>query len=236
MIEASRVSDKKWATIEINKASVNINKYRRFIERDWCMSLSLEDRVLDLARKEGILRPRDLASFGIPSDYLWRLHRKQKLERVGRGMYALPDGDTTEHHSLTEASRRVPHGRICLLSALRFHDLTTESPFEVWMAIDVKARRPIEALIPLRIVRFSGPALSSGIETHQIEGVEVKVYNPAKTVADCFKYRNKIGLDVALEALRDCWKRKLATADELWRYAQVCRVTRIMRPYMESLV
>jgi predicted transcriptional regulator of viral defense system len=145
------------------------------------MSLSLADRVLDLARKGGILRPRDLALFGIPADYLWRLHRKPKLERVGRGMYALPDSDTTEHHSLAEAARRVPHGRICLLSALRFHDLTTESPFEVWMA----------------------------------EGVEVKVYNPAKTVADCFKYRNKIGLDVALEALRDCWKRKLATADEL---------------------
>jgi predicted transcriptional regulator of viral defense system len=151
-------------------------------------------------------------------------------------MYVLPDGDTTEHHSLAEAARRVPHGCICLLSALRFHDLTTESPFEVWMAIDVKARRPTEALIPLRIVRFSGHALSAGIETHLIEGVEVKIYNPAKTVADCFKYRNKIGLDVALEALRDCWKRKLTTADELWHYAQICRVSRIMRPYMESLV
>jgi predicted transcriptional regulator of viral defense system len=195
-----------------------------------------EAKVLDLARERGVLRPRDLARADLPVDYLWRLYRKEKLERVGRGLYALPGADLTEHHTLAEAALRVPHGVICLLSALRFHDLTTQAPYEVWMAIDVKARRPKEEIIPLRIVRFSGEALTAGVEEHGVEGVSVKVYNPAKTVADCFKYRNKIGLDVALEALRDCWRKRLATADELWRYAEVCRVARVMRPYLESLV
>lgn len=200
------------------------------------MSQSLEMRVLDLARERGILRPRDLQLRGLPADYLWRLYRKDKLEKVGRGLYASPDADIGEHHSLVEAALRVPHGVVCLLSALRFHELTTQSPFEVWMAIEVKARRPKEKIIPLRIVRFSGEAFTAGVETHQVEGVGVRVYNPAKTVADCFKYRNKIGLDVAMEALRDCWRKKLATSDELWRYAEVCRVARVMRPYLELLV
>jgi predicted transcriptional regulator of viral defense system len=195
-----------------------------------------EAKVLDLARERGVLRPRDLARADLPADYLWRLYRKEKLERVGRGLYVLPGADLTEHHTLAEAALRVPHGVVCLLSALRFHDLTTQAPYEVWMAIDVKARRPKEEIIPLRIVRFSGEALTAGVEEHGVEGVSVKVYSSAKTVADCFKYRNKIGLDVALEALRDCWRQRLATADELWRYAEVCRVARVMRPYLESLV
>jgi len=123
-----------------------------------------------------------------------------------------------------------------LLSALRFHELTTQAPFEVWMAIDGKARAPKEEIIPLRIVRFSGKALTAGVESHSIDGVKIKVYNPAKTVADCFKYRNKIGLDVAVEALRDCWRKKSATADQLWHFAKVCRVANVMRPYLESVV
>jgi len=200
------------------------------------MIQTTEEMVLDLARQRGVLRPRDLAQKGLPPDYLWRLYRKEKLDRVGHGIYALLGADLTEYHSLVEAALRVPHGIICLLSALSFHELTTQLPFEVWMAIDVKARHPKEEIIPLRIVRFSGRALTAGVQTHSIEGVEVKIYNPAKTVADCFKYRNKIGLDVAIEALRDCWRKRLATADELFLYARVCRVERVMRPYMESLV
>lgn len=200
------------------------------------MTQTVEMKVLDLARERGVLRPRDLARADLPADYLWRLYRKEKLERVGRGLYAFPGADLTEHHTLAEAALRVPHGVVCLLSALRFHDLSTQAPYEVWMAIDVKARRPKEEILPLRIVRFSGEALTAGVEEHEVEGVSVKVYSPAKTVADCFKYRNKIGLDVALEALRDCWRKRLATADELWRYAEVCRVARVMRPYLESLV
>lgn len=200
------------------------------------MSVSAEKRVLDLATKTGILRPQDLQRKGLPTDYLWRLLQKEKLVKVGRGMYAIPGGGLSEHQTLVQAAVRVPHGVVCLLSALRFHDLTTQSPFEVWMAIDRKARFPKEDIIPMRIVRFSGKALTAGVEIHSIEGIKVKVYNPAKTVADCFKYRNKIGLDVAIEALRDCWRKKLATSDELWRYAKVCRVSRVMRPYLESIV
>jgi predicted transcriptional regulator of viral defense system len=199
-------------------------------------STSVEKRVLDLARKKGILRPQDLATKGLPKDYLWRLHRQSKLEKVGRGLYALPGAALSEHQTIVQAALRVPHGIVCLLSALRFHDLTTQSPFEVWMAIDFKARAPKEEIIPLRIVRFSGEALSAGVESHSIDDTRVKIYNPAKTVADCFKYRNKIGLDVAIEALRDCWRKKAATSDEIWRYAKVCRVSQIMRPYLESLV
>ena len=200
------------------------------------MSGSAEKKVLDLASKVGTLRPRDLQSKGLPPDYLWRLHQKEKLEKVGRGMYAIPGAGLSEHQTIVQAALRVPHGVVCLLSALRFHDLTTQSPFEIWMAIDGKARSPKEEIIPLRIMRFSGEALTAGVESHSIKGVKVKVYNPAKTVADCFKYRNKIGLDVAIEALRDCWRKKRATTDQLWHYAKVCRVARVMRPYLESLV
>ena len=197
---------------------------------------STEKKVLDFVRKGGILRPQDLQKKGLPSDYLWRLHKKGKLEKVGRGLYQVQGAELSEHQTVVQAALRVPHGIICLLSALRFHDFTTQSTFEIWMAIDVKARAPKEEIIPLRIVRFSGKALTAGVETHTIEGVNVKVYNPAKTVADCFKYRNKLGLDVAIEALRDCWRKKLATSDELWRYAKICRVARVMRPYLESVV
>lgn len=195
-----------------------------------------EKKVLALVRKAGIVRPQALQEKGLPADYLWRLHKQGKLEKVGRGMYVAPGAELSEHQTIIQAALRVPRGVVCLLSALRFHDVTTQSPFEVWMAIDVKARSPKEDIIPLRIVRFSGEALTAGIETHSIDGVDVKVYNPAKTVADCFKYRNKIGLDVAIEALRDCWRKKLATSDELWHYAKVCRVARVMRPYLESVV
>lgn len=197
---------------------------------------STERKILHLARNGRILRPRDLQAKKLPSDYLWRMHRQQKLQKVGRGMYASPEAPLSEHQTVVQAALRVPQGVVCLLSALRFHELTTQSPFEVWMAIDVKARAPKEEIIPLRLVRFSGKALTSGVERNLIEGVQVKVYKPAKTVADCFKYRNKIGLDVAIEALRDCWRKRKASADELWYYAKVCRVARIMRPYLESVV
>lgn len=194
------------------------------------------DRILKLARELGILRSRDLARYGIAREYLTRLTRAGLLERAGRGLYILPDAELTEHHSLAEAAKRVPTGIVCLLSALRFHELTTQAPFEVWLALPPTARHPRPGSPPLRVVRFSGLALNEGIEDHVIEGVRVRVYNPAKTVADCFKYRNKIGLDVALEALRETWRERRATMDELWRYAEVCRVATVMRPYLESLI
>jgi predicted transcriptional regulator of viral defense system len=187
----------------------------------------------------GILNARDLKAQGIPREYLWQLQRKGLLERVGRGIYRQHNWEVTENHSLVEAAQRVPRGVICLLSALRFYGLTTQVPFEVWIAIDRKAHRPNgssdDHLTPLNIVRFSGQALTEGVEEHTIEGVTVKIYGPAKTVADCFKYRNKIGVDVAVEALRDCWQKRRASADDLWRYAKICRVANVMRPYMEAI-
>ena len=183
-----------------------------------------------------MLRSSDLKPRGIPREYLSRLYHQGVLDRVGRGVYRLPEADLTEHHSLAEAAKFVPKGVVCLLSALRFHELTTQSPFEVWIAIDPKAHRPNGDGVPQRIVRFSGQALTAGVEEHQIEGVVVRVYSPAKTVTDCFKYRNKIGLDIALEALRDYSKSGRADADDLWKYAKVCRLTNVMRPYMEALL
>jgi predicted transcriptional regulator of viral defense system len=192
-------------------------------------------QVLDLAQEKGILRPRDLAVHGIAREYLRRLSDRGLLVRMARGLYALPDTEVTEHHTLAEVCKRVPRGVVCLLSALQFHNLTTQAPFEVWLALSPKVRHPHADSPPLRIVRFSGPALTDGVEEHSIEGVRVRVYNPAKTVADCFKYRNKIGLDVALEALREAWRSQRVTMDALWRYAKVDRVANVMRPYLESL-
>lgn len=193
-------------------------------------------KVLYLVSQAGVLRPRDLDAHGIPRIYLSRLLAAGKLRRIGRGLYVLPNSDVSEHHSLAEASKRVPKGVVCLLSALRFHELTTQAPFEVWLAIGEKAWRPRVDYPPLRIVRFSSIALESGVDEHQIEGVTVPVFSPAKTVADCFKFRSKVGLDVAIEALRECWQSRRCTMDELWQYAKVCRVHNVMRPYLESIV
>jgi len=193
------------------------------------------DKILDLVRKAGVLRPRDLDAYGIPRTYLSRLVSAGKLQRIGRGLYVLSGRNVSEHRSLAEACKRVPKGVVCLLSALRYHELTTQAPFEVWLAIGGKAWRPRVDYPPLRIVRFSSAALESGIEEYQVEGVTVPVFTPAKTVTDCFKYRNKIGLDVAIEALRECWRSQRCTMDELWKYAKVCRVQNIMRPYLESI-
>ena len=191
--------------------------------------------ILDLAAERGLIRPRDLTERGLPTVALTRLVRQGRLQRVGRGLYALPDRPVSEHNALAEVARKHPQAIVCLLSALRFHDLTTQSPFEVWLAIPNKARAPRMDYPPLRIVRFSGAALTRGVEDHVIDGVPVRVTSVARTVADCFKFRNKIGLDVALESLQEAWRAKRASMDELWRYATLCRVANVMRPYMESL-
>jgi len=192
-------------------------------------------QVLALARRHGVLRPRDLSAHGIPREYLIRLLQQGQLERPARGIYVLADADPGEHRSLLEACKRVPHGVVCLLSALRFHGLTTQAPFEVWLAISKKAWLPKVGNPPLRIVRFTGPALTSGVEEHIIQGVTLRVTDPARTVVDCFKYRNKVGLDVALEALRDCRRKKKATMDQIHHAAQARRMANVMRPYLESL-
>lgn len=186
-------------------------------------------------RGRGAVRPRDLDAYGIPRHYLHLLHAEGEVERVARGLYVPTATEVTEHHTLAEAGARVPNGVVCLLSALRFHGLTTQLPFQVWMAIEEKAWLPRLSHPPLRIVRFSGPAWTYGIERHVIEGVPVRVYSPAKTVADCFKYRNKIGIDVAVEALRETLRHRRAGLDELMAAAAACRMSRVMTPYLQAL-
>ena len=185
--------------------------------------------------QHGIVRPRDIEAIGLPREYLLRLHRQGKVVRSGRGLYSLPDAAITERHSYAEVGGRVPAGVFCLLSALAFHEITTQSPASVWIAIPQGARRPAIKTPSLKIVRLSGPSLTEGIENHKVEGVPIRVYSVAKTVADCFKFRNKIGLDIAIEALKDSLRRKKTTVNEIYRYAKVCRVSRIIRPYMDAL-
>jgi predicted transcriptional regulator of viral defense system len=193
-------------------------------------------RILELAHESGIVSTVEVRSQGIHHEYLRQLCKEGKLVLVGRGLYSLPDADVTVHHGLAQARKAIPKGVICLLSALRFHEIGTQAPHEVWVAIDRRAARPRAKSPRMRIVRFSGKSLTEGIDEHNVEGVLVRIYNPAKTVADCFKYRNKIGLDVALEALREAIRARRCTTDELWRYAKICRVTEIMRPYMEAII
>lgn len=192
-------------------------------------------KLLQLVARQGLVRSNALAAYGIPRVELTRAVRRGQLERVGRGLYGLTARPVSAHGTLAEAARRVPKGVVCLPSALRFHDLTTQAPFEVWLAIDNKAATPKLDYPPLRLVRFSGAALTEGVEEHIVDGVTVRVTGVAKTVADCFKYRNKIGLDVALEALREAWNGKRMTSDQIWHYAKIDRVANVMRPYLESL-
>ncbi|MFO1511296.1 MAG: type IV toxin-antitoxin system AbiEi family antitoxin domain-containing protein [Verrucomicrobiota bacterium] len=192
-------------------------------------------KVLKLTRKLGVLRPRDLESVGVPRVYLKQLVESGELLKTGRGLYVAAGTDLTENHSLAEAAKLSPKGVICLLSALRFHGLTTENPAAVWIAIPRGARPPKSGAPALRPVRFSGQMMTAGIERHDIQGVSVPVYCVAKTVADCFRFRNRIGVNIAVEALRDAWRNKKVTADELWKHAKICRVLNVMRPYFDSL-
>lgn len=198
-----------------------------------------DDQALALARQQGVLRARDLAEHGIARTYLRRLQERGLLVPAGRGLYLPTDAEITEHQTLIEVARRVPHGVICLLSALRFHDFTTQEPHEVWLAIESHARTPKLDYPRLRVVRMSGAAWREGVEAHALPvgeaQVTVRVTNPAKTVADCWKFRNKIGLDVALEALREGWRERRFTVDELWHYARINRVANVLRPYLEMV-
>jgi len=163
------------------------------------------------------------------------MRSRGELKRIGHGLYALPGAKgRPEHQSLIEVAKRAPRAVACLLTALRFHELTTQAPFEIWIALPRGSWRPRRDYPPVRVMRFSGPALTEGVEKHKINGVEVRVYSVAKTVADCFKYRNKIGLDVALEALREARREKRVTSDDLWKYAKICRVAKVMLPYLEA--
>jgi len=194
--------------------------------------LALAQSIL---RLHGTARSRELVTTGLTRSELSRMVKGGRLARVGRGLYALPGHQPSEYDALMAVSKRAPHSVFCLLTALRFHDLTTQAPFEVWIAIGNKSHPPRLDYPVLRTMRFSPASLSEGVEIHQIEGLPLRVTSVAKTVADCFKFRNKVGLDVALEALRESRKKRKASAEELWRYAKINRVSNVMRPYLEAV-
>lgn len=199
------------------------------------MSTSPIDRLVALTKQAGLLRPRDLADHGIARTYLTLATKQGRIIKVGRGLYAVADSPITENASLVEVCKRVPRGILCLLTALRFHEIGTQSPADVWLAIRSKARKPRVEHIRLRIVRFSERAMTEGVDEHHIGGITVRMTNPSRTVVDCFKYRNKIGLDVAVEALRECRRMRLATPAQLADYAKANHVLNVMRPYLEAL-
>lgn len=192
-------------------------------------------RVLQLVRKNGWLRASDLADAGVPRAVLTRMAASGQLERAARGLYRLPDSGSSEYEGLVTVASKVPQAVVCLLSALQFHGLTTQLPWQVWFAMPRGSHVPRLEYPPIRMVQFTGEAYTQGIETHERDGVKLHVYSVAKTVADCFKHRNKIGMDVALEALKDARAQGRASFDDLWRCAKVCRVSNVMRPYMEAV-
>jgi predicted transcriptional regulator of viral defense system len=193
-------------------------------------------RLIDLARKRGVISPADAEELGIDRLWLARLTAAGRLERVARGRYRLADGEVSEHHTLAVAASLAPTAVICLLSALQYHQIGVQSPAEVWIALERGAWRPTLAYPPLRVVHVSGAAFTAGVEHHVIEGVRVPIYSVAKTIADCFKFRNRIGLDVALEALTDAWRQRKFTLAELSRFAAINRVQRTMQPYIEAII
>ncbi len=199
------------------------------------MATAPQEKALEVVRKTGLTRPRDLSAAGIPTWVLYSLLKAGAVRHVGRGLYVTPEYAPTANYSYAEALKQVPKGILCLLSAIRFHELTVQNPREVWIAIPRTAWRPKSLGVALRIFRFSGDALTVGVEVHWVDGVPIRVTSVARTIADCFKYRNKIGFDVALEALHDGWRNKRFTMDEFWRYAKLDRVTNIVMPYLETL-
>ena len=190
------------------------------------------EKIIDLARRRGVIRAADVEETGASRTLLPYLADKGVLRRISRGAYMLADYQP-EHETLLAAAATVPHGVICLLSALQFHEITTQMPMETWIAIRRGTHMPTSKGINLQVVKLTEPAFSEGIEEHNTDGIRIRVYSPAKTVVDSFKFRNRIGLDVAREALRDALAQKKATRDEIWRLAKSCRMSRVMRPYLE---
>jgi predicted transcriptional regulator of viral defense system len=194
------------------------------------------EHVGAVVEKRKLIRSKELKELSLSRSHLWNLAQAGKIERVGHGLYRAKNAPISTHETLLEVAKRVPSGVLCLSSALRYHELTTENPFEVWLAIERGAWTPKVDFPPLRVVHFSPAAFEFGIETHSVDGGSLRVYSPAKTVADCFKFRSKVGMETAIDALRAAYKEKKSTMDELWRAAKVCRVVNVIRPYMESLV
>ncbi len=192
-------------------------------------------RILDLAHQKGVFRACDLDEIGVPRVILTRLMAAGQITKLARGLYHLPDANFSEHESLIILATKAPQAVFCLLTALQFHELTTQLPRQVWIAMPRGSHAPKIDYPPTRMVQFTGQAYTVGVEIHHCDQTPIQVYSVAKTVADCFKHRNEIGLDVAIEALRDTRAQKKATMDELWYFAKICRVANVMRPYLEVI-
>ena len=180
-------------------------------------------------------RQRDAAEVGVNSRQLRRLVDDGLIERVARGLYRMTDAEYTEHYTRAAVCARIPNAVLCLLTALRVHDIGTQLPAEVWIAIPHKARTPATVL-PVRVVRFSGASLRYGVEDTEFEGVPARITSPARTVVDCFRFRRLVGMDVALEAIRDTLARRKATPDQIQRAAQACRAESLVRPVLQALL
>lgn len=194
-----------------------------------------QSRILELARKRLLFRLSEVTHAGIHPESVRRLTGRGQLARIGRGLYALPSLEVSEHHTLAEIAKRVPKGVVCLLTALRFYGMGTQNPREVWLAVDRRAGVPRIEFVPIRIVRMSTAAISTGIEKRTVDGVRVRITSPALTVVDCFKFRNKIGIDVAVEALRDYRRLRKGTVDAIWQQADRLRMSKVMRPYWDAM-
>lgn len=199
-------------------------------------SARLTPARLEAAGIGAFFRPRDLQPLEVPFAELQRLVAEGAIEKVGPGLYRLTSAEPSEFETLALVASAAPSAIICLLSALSFHGIGTQAPHEVWLALDRKARKPVRIPAKLRIVRFSGAMLTYGVETHAILGVPARITSPARTVVDCFRYRGKLGLDVALEGLRDALRSKIATMDQITRAAEVCRVRTVIKPYLEAII
>lgn len=204
------------------------------------MPLTQSDHILDLAQRQRLLSAADVRARGWSPQLLIKLEQSGKLQRVTRGLYSLPDSQVTEqvteHQSLIEVCRRVPKAVVCLLSALQFHEIGTQLPFEVWVALPEATQTPASGNPALRIARLRGAAYSEGIETFVEQGSTIRVYSLDKTITDCFKFRHKIGLDVALEALKDAWQQRKLDMNKVTHFARINRVEKVMQPYLETVV
>jgi predicted transcriptional regulator of viral defense system len=192
-------------------------------------------RVLALARQKGMLRSSDLSDVGVARVVLTRLAASGQLEKAGRGLYRLPQTQASEFESLIAVAIKVPQAIFCLLTALQFHGLTTQLSRQLWIAMPRGSHTPTIDYPPVKMVQFTGASYMEGVEVLERDQVKLKVYSVAKTIADCFKHRNKIGIDVALEALKDARAQRKVSANDLWHFAKICRVANVMRPYLEAL-
>ena len=200
------------------------------------MSPTQSDHILEFAQRQRLLGAADVRAHGWSPQLLVKLEQSGKLQRIARGLYSLPDSPMTDHQSLIEVCRRVPKAVVCLLSALQFHEIGTQLPFEVWIALPEATQTPALGSPALRIARLRGTAYSEGIETVVEHGSAIRVYSVAKTITDCFKFRHKVGLDVALEALKDAWRQRKLDMDQVTRFARINRVEKVMQPYLEAVV